>query len=61
MHAEISCGEVTMLCSTGALPQLYLQYRSHAQLADELDLSGTGDLSFFEVIRGSGWPILVVA
>ncbi len=61
MHAEVSCGEITILCSTGVLPQLYAEYRSRAQFADELDISGTGDLSFFGVVRGSGWPILTVA
>lgn len=61
MHAEVSCGDVTILCSTCKLPQLYAEYRSHAEFADEIELSAEGGLCFFGVVRGSGWPLLTVA
>jgi hypothetical protein len=61
MHAEVSCGDITILCSAGTFPQMYAEYRSHALLADEIDLSAAGGLSFFGVVRGSGWPFLTVA
>ncbi len=61
MHVEISYGEFRVLCSVGTFPSLYESYRAHAALADEIDLSAKGGLSFFAVSRGTTWPSLTVA
>lgn len=61
MHTEITCDGITVLSSVGTLPDLYPQYRAKAQLADEFDLSHSdAGLSFFGVVRDSGWPILTI-
>jgi hypothetical protein len=51
----------TLLCQSDGLPDLYPEYKRHARLVEEIDLTGRGGLCFLAVQRNSDWPFLVVA
>jgi hypothetical protein len=63
LHSEVVIAPYRVQSCIGDLPDLYENYREHAQLFDEFELESadSGELSFFGVSRGIGWPTLTVA
>jgi hypothetical protein len=60
---EVTYNDITLLCESAALPELYAEYQKHATLQEEFDLAGPeqGQWCFIGVRKDSGWPFLTVA
>jgi len=60
---EITCNDITILCESGALPDLNAEYRKHAILGEEFELEDheEGGWCFVGVRKDSEWPFLTVA
>lgn len=58
----ITVGEYSILVQRHGMPAILDDYRKHAALVEEFDLSAAeGELCFFAVAKPNEWPFLVVA